>query len=489
MSFYLEIFSTGVLKTGTGIISTPDASLNSFKLDEGGTIYIGSPDGITTSLFAGNIQLKGTRTYSSNAKYIYNGTVNQVPGNGLPSTISGSLTISGGQELTFSSNQTVSGSLILTSGLINMGANTLILSNSSINSLTYTAGIINGKFRRAISNGTTGIYVFPLGQSSSLKRILTLNILTGSSTSGNITSEFIASDAGGLNTSYNDNGYILDTYSKEGYWKLTPVTITGISYKLSLEAKSFSGIQNPSALRILERVASVWSVQGSHVTGSGSVIDPTASRTNLNVFGDYVIAGNSSENTLTGSLPVEMKSFASSVNGNSVNLIWSTASEINNRGFDIERSDNVNNTWINIGFVKGTGNSNVVNNYSYTDAKLETGKYHYRLKQIDLNGNFEYYNLQNEISISSPGKFSLSQNYPNPFNPATKIEFQISNQSDVSLTICDISGRLVSTLVNKNLQAGYYKVDFDGSKLSSGTYFYTLKAGNNVSVKKMILVK
>ena len=489
MSFYMEIYTTGILKTGTGIISTPDASLNDFKLDDGGTIYIGSPNGITTSGQTGNIQLKGNRTFGTGANYIYNGTANQVTGNGLPSVISGNLTIQSGQELAFSTNETVSGTINLTSGLINMGANTLILSNSAINSLAFTSGYVSGKFQRAIAGNTTGQYLFPLGVSSSLSRVLTLNILTGTSTAGNITTEFNSSDAGGFSVPLNDNGYTVDTYSKEGYWKLTPVTITGMNYKLSLEAKSIGGVQNPASLRILERIASVWSVQGTHVNGTGIVSDPTANRTGLTLFGDYVIAGNSSENTLTGTLPVEMKSFTSGVKDNSVNLNWSTTSEINNLGFDIERTDNINTSWSKIGFVKGNGTSTHINNYNFSDTKLQTGKYHYRLKQVDFNGNFEYYNLQNEISISTPDKFNLSQNFPNPFNPATKIEFQISNQSDVNLTVFDISGRLVSTLVNKNLQAGYYKIEFDGSKLSSGTYFYTLKADNNVSVKKMVLVK
>ena len=489
VNYSMNVYNTGALKTGTGAVITPDASANVFSVDNGGTLYIGSVNGITTSSQQGNIQVKGTRTYNVGAKYVYSGVENQVTGDGLPSNISGNLTMQNEGVLTFGSNQTVSGTLNLVSGLINMGTNTLILSNPSISSLIYTEGLISGKFQRAIANRTTGQYIFPMGQSENVSRILTFNITSGSSTAGTLTAEFIPSDAGGFTAPLNDNGYTVDSYSKDGYWKLTPSGLAGTTYSLLLEAKYISGVQNPTTLRIIVRTNSVWSMQGVHSAGTGSTSDPVAKRNNLTQFGDYVIAGNSSENPLNGSLPVEMKSFTANTNNNSVTLIWKTSSEINNQGFDIERSDNGINNWNKVGFVKGSGTTNQEKDYKYTDSKLQSGKYKYRLKQVDYNGNFEYYTLQNEINITVPGKFVLSQNYPNPFNPATKIEFQISSPVNVSLIVSDITGRTITTLVNKNLEAGYYKIDFDGSKLSSGVYFYTLKAGNNVSVKKMILMK
>lgn len=489
VNYSMNVNNTGTLKTGTGAVITPDASANVFSVDNGGTLYIGSVNGITTTSQQGNIQVKGTRTYNAGAKYVYSGVENQVAGDGLPSNISGNLTMQNVGVLTFGSNQTVSGSLNMVSGLINMGTNTLILSNASISSLTYTEGLISGKFQRAIANGTTGQYIFPMGQSENVSRVLTFNITSASSTAGTLTAEFIPSDAGGFTAPLNDNGYTVDSYSKDGYWKLTPSGLTGTTYSLLLEAKYISGVQNPTTLRIIVRTNSVWSMQGVHSAGTGSISDPVAKRNNLKQFGDYVIAGNSSENPLNGSLPVEMKSFTANASNNSVTLMWKTSSEINNQGFDVERSDNGINSWNKVGFVKGSGTTNQEKDYKFTDSKLQSGKYKYRLKQVDYNGNFEYYTLQNEINITVPGKFVLSQNYPNPFNPATKIEFQISSQENVSLVVSDITGRTITTLVNKNLEAGYYKIDFDGSKLSSGIYFYTLKAGNNVSVKKMVLMK
>jgi hypothetical protein len=111
------------------------------------------------------------------------------------------------------------------------------------------------------------------------------------------------------------------------------------------------------------------------------------------------------------------------------------------------------------------------------------------LKQIDFNGNFEYFNLNNEVNIGVPSYYSLSQNYPNPFNPTTNLEFGISDLGFVSLKVYNASGKEVATLVNEVKPAGYYTVSFNGANLSSGIYFYTIQAGDFVSTKRMILLK
>jgi len=187
-------------------------------------------------------------------------------------------------------------------------------------------------------------------------------------------------------------------------------------------------------------------------------------------------------------LPVELSSFSSSVNGRDVVLNWSTATELNNSGFDIERSVSPGQ-WSKIGNVTGNGTTSSPVDYSYTDKNLATGKYSYRLKQVDYNGNFEYFNLSNQVSVGVPDKFSLSQNYPNPFNPSTTISFDIPVDSKVMVTLFDMSGREVANLVNEFKTAGYYSVSFNASSLSSGAYFYRIDAGNFVDTKKMLLVK
>ena len=95
----------------------------------------------------------------------------------------------------------------------------------------------------------------------------------------------------------------------------------------------------------------------------------------------------------------------------------------------------------------------------------------------------------NQISNEIPEGFSLYQNYPNPFNPTTKIKFQISKLSDVKLIVYDILGREVATLVNERLKAGTYEVEFEGTSLPNGVYFYTLITDSFKETKRMVLKK
>lgn len=195
-------------------------------------------------------------------------------------------------------------------------------------------------------------------------------------------------------------------------------------------------------------------------------------------------------------LPVELSSFTSAINIRNVTLNWTTSMEENNSGFQIERSSTGNSDWSVVGFIKGNGNSKVQHSYSYEDLKLNSGKYKYRLKQLDFNGNFKYYNLSNDVEIGAPQKISLSQNYPNPFNPTTKILYDIPQDGMVSLRIYDESGRETKTIINEVKSAGYFSISFDGTNLSSGIYFYKLEfspsngIGNSLTEsRKMILIK
>lgn len=186
-------------------------------------------------------------------------------------------------------------------------------------------------------------------------------------------------------------------------------------------------------------------------------------------------------------VPVELISFTAEVNNNNIELNWQTATEVNNTGFDIERSTS-DEKWVAIGFVNGYGNSVTPISYSYLDKNMIGGsKYRYRLKQIDLDGRFEY---SNEIEIDiTPDNFSLFQNFPNPFNPSTTIRYQIANESKVEIRIYDMLGSEVLTLLNENKQAGTYEVQLNAENLSSGTYVYRITADGFVESKKMILMK
>jgi len=186
-------------------------------------------------------------------------------------------------------------------------------------------------------------------------------------------------------------------------------------------------------------------------------------------------------------LPVELSSFTANVINNGVKLNWRTETEVNNYGFDIERKSETTN-WIKVNFVNGFGNSNSPKDYSYTDNSVKSGKYVYRLKQIDNDGQYNYSNAI-EVTINKIADYSLTQNYPNPFNPSTKISFTLPQSGYVKLTIYNLLGQVITTLVNEYKESGDYSYTFDAKNLNSGVYVYKLEANKFTQTRKMTLVK
>jgi len=186
--------------------------------------------------------------------------------------------------------------------------------------------------------------------------------------------------------------------------------------------------------------------------------------------------------------PVELVYFAGNLNGNNVDLRWRTETEVNNYGFDIERTKD-NSDWLTIGFVEGYGNSNSPKQYNFSDADInQSGTYYYRLKQIDNDGTYEYSDVVS-VEVGVPNNFYLSQNYPNPFNPETSIDFTLPEKQLVSLRIYNTLGELVGELVNEEREAGSYSVTFDASRLPSGVYIYRLQTSSFAANKKMTFLK
>ena len=209
-------------------------------------------------------------------------------------------------------------------------------------------------------------------------------------------------------------------------------------------------------------------------------------------------------------VPVEFISFTSSIDKNNVTLNWITATETNNMGFEVERkqvfsslSSVHNENWVRISFINGSGTTTKSKTYSFVDNNPSLGKYQYRLKQIDFNGSIEYSNII-DVEIASPDIFTLEQNYPNPFNPTTVIRYTIPNvistearNLKVEITVYDVLGNEVATLVNEEKPSGIYEVEFNASYLSSGVYLYTIKVVDPESssgqsfmqTRKMLLLK
>lgn len=187
-------------------------------------------------------------------------------------------------------------------------------------------------------------------------------------------------------------------------------------------------------------------------------------------------------------IPVELTSFAANVNNEGdVILNWTTATELNNQMFEIERRSE-EGQYIMIGYVNGHGTTTEPQEYTYIDNTVETGTFFYRLKQIDFDGRYEYSD-EIEVEVLGPLTFGLDQNYPNPFNPSTNIKYSVPETGSVKLSIYNALGEEVAVLVNGIVQAGFYEVTFDASNLPSGAYYYRLQSDNLNQVKKMLLLK
>jgi hypothetical protein len=385
--------------------------------------------------------------------------------------------------LTLTGNVSISGTLTMTSGLLTLGANTLTLENAiTVTSPDNTKMIVlddgtnQGTLKLKMATNSTN-YLFPVGDSRSGNRYspITLNFVSGLNSSSYVSAK-VFGIAEPNNTSTSP---ILNRY-----WDLTPTGLD-LTYSYNIVMQYLDGdVTGTEADLVFGKYSAGW----VELIGTLNTIANTFTTTTpINTFSSYSGGQQSA-------MPVELSSFTSNIITRDVKLNWVTASENNNAGFEILRSaQNDNGSWTKIGYVTGNGTKTTPTNYSFEDKNLNTGKYNYRLKQIDYNGNFEYFNLAGEVEIGVPKKFDISQNYPNPFNPTAKIDFDLPFDSKVSMKLYDISGREVMTLVNEQKSAGYYTVQMNGNNLSSGMYFYRIIAEGNgqkyVMTKKAVLIK
>ncbi len=288
-----------------------------------------------------------------------------------------------------------------------------------------------------------------------------------------------------INLVFNSN--VLDYRS----YNITNTLMDGWSSQLNevQDTKGFS----MDTLKLGGFSASTLVGQGVLVEFNFKVVGNPGMQTSLN-FDEMILNESNPSVTAFGSvftvnyiIPVELILFNALVKGNNILLIWATASESDNYGFEIERSLNSTN-WRSIGFVPGHGTTTIPQLYSFTDKNIDIGAYYYRLKQVDLNGSFEYSNTI-EVVVGTPKQYSLGQNFPNPFNPTTVIPFDLPEKSNIKLTLYNLLGEVVAVISNCEFGAGHHQVSFNASSLAAGLYFYKLEAKNFVDMKKLLILK
>ena len=420
-------------------------------------------------------------TYGASSTLKYNGSSAQTTADAeFPSSGSApNLIIDNSSSVNLHSSRTVSGTLTMTNGNISTGANTLTIDGSisvtfhdNTKMIILDNGTNQGTLKLKMATNSTN-YLFPIGDSRSGNRYspITLNFSTGLNSSSYVSAKVFGIKH--LNNS--SSSPILNRY-----WDLIPTGLDA-SYSYNIVMQYLDGdVTGTEADLVFGKYSTSWIQLVGTLNQSLNTFTTTTPITTFSSFS----GGQQSQ------LPVSIASFTSSVTGRNTNLKWVTASETNNVGFEILRSaQNDNGSWTKVGYVTGSGTKTTPTNYKFDDKKLNTGKYNYRLKQIDNNGNFEYYNLSSVVEVGVPTKYDISQNYPNPFNPTTKIDFDLPFDSKVSLKLYDMSGRELLTIVNEQKTAGYYTAQVNAGNLSSGAYFYRFTAGNFTATKKMLMIK
>jgi hypothetical protein len=440
---------------------------NGVELD-GGQFIIGSNTlTMNNALFT---SAGGTLTGGSSSKISFTGTVANAT---LPSVTLNTLTLNNSKGLTLTGNVTITNLLTLTSGILKTDVNNLYFTSTAINPTETNSNHIDGY---AVMNART------VGTGS--LNFLGCYFAAGSDNLGSVT----VTRTTGTNAVYTNN----NSKSIACNWDITaanqPVSGRNMTYNW------FSAYDNSNSFGSANRAQVYYSTDnGTTWALIGAMANPLVNSTQRAITINTTHYSRWSIGAEDSPLPVTLSSFTASVSGSNVKLTWGTSSETNNSGFEIYRSEKGLNNFEKTGFVKGNGTKNTPSIYTFEDRKLNTGKYDYQLKQIDNNGNYEIFKLGNSIEIGVPSKFTVSQNYPNPFNPVTKIDFSIPFVSKVKITVYDITGKTIKVLVDETRNAGNYTVDFNGSNLASGVYFYAVTASSNGNdykeVKKMSVIK
>jgi len=424
-----------------------------------GTTFTG---GSTTVTLSGNWTNSGTFT-AGTSNVIFNGSSgNQTITNSGGETFNNLTVNKIGGDVQLSNNITVNGTLTLTSGDVDLNDKTITLGSSA--TLSETTG--------NTVKGTTGI----ITTTRSINAPSSNNI-------GGMGAELTSS--ADLGSTIITRGHTAQTGDNNTgitrYFDITPTTNTGLNATLVFhydDSELNSLTESELILFKSTDNGSSWTQMGGTVNTSENFVTLPG----IDGFSRWTLGASSSP------IPVELTSFTANVNNNgSVVLNWSTATEVNNQMFKIERRSK-ESQFITIGHVEGYGTTTEPQVYSYIDNTVEPRTYYYRLKQIDFSGQYEYSD-EIEIEVNGPLTFGLEQNYPNPFNPSTLIKYSVPENGFVNLSVHNLVGEEVRVLVNETVDAGFYEVAFNAANLPSGTYFYRLQAGNTVQVKKMILLK
>ncbi len=457
---------SGINTTGGAV--TVNGTLNTTA---GGTLNMGT-NALTIAIVnhAGILRTQNTSGIPITSGKTWGGTVTFDASNvqTIPASTFSNLILNNASGASLGGSATINGTLTFSAGNITLGANTLTLGGTVSGAgdgkciVTSGAGVVS----RAIS--AAGSFTFPVGTAARCNPVTLSNVAGGTYTAAVVAGESPATT--------NDAAAVGRTWNLAG---TGPVDLTFI-WNEGDKGSSCNPIQ-----------CTVWNYNGSWVDmggGTSTVTSPvdTTAMAGMSLTHSSWTVGN------TGALPVQMTSFTAVLQGTSALLKWSTATETNNSGFQIERSIEGSSVWAEVAFVNGAGTNSSPKTYSYEDKNLAPGKYVYRIKQIDNDGKTTIYNPNAlpKVDAGVSNTLQLCGNYPNPFNPTTNMQFSVPQDGYASLKVYNMLGQEVATLFAGMAKAGHYiPATFNASRLASGIYFARLQYSGKSLMQRMLLMK
>ncbi|HLG34299.1 MAG TPA: T9SS type A sorting domain-containing protein [Bacteroidia bacterium] len=472
--------STTILDAGNNIF-TGDGT---FTLVSGGGIILGNSGGISSSGATGNIQVTGTRTFSTGGNYTYSGTTAQVTGTGLPSQVN-NLTFNNSSGFTLTNSVIVASTLTFTSGNLTTVSDTITLGTAQSNTgtLSRTSGHVIGHIKRWFSSSTVSNILFPVGTSSYYEGA---NVsITSVPSGGTVTANFLDSMNSYYGLQIPDDGVMIGTIGR-GYWEFSPGnSMSGGAYTLDLYANSLAPLMTDyTKMHVIRKaiLADPWGVSGTHAAGTGSNAAPVAHRTSVTVWGIFAIGS-----AVGYPLPIELVYFDAKPSDNVVKCSWQTASEINNDYFTVERSSD-GKDFIAVENINGAGNSSSTKTYSFSDENVSTGIFYYRLRQTDFDGTSTcskaitvVMNESGEVS-----QVSIDKVYPNPFSESFAVSFNSPAREDVEITIMDVSGKIMSRDAMA-CEKGINRYGFrNPGTMANGYYYIRISSARKSAMQKIV---
>jgi PGF-pre-PGF domain-containing protein len=421
--------------------------------------------------------IRGTLSYESGSTLEYAGTSAQITGQELSSNVS-NLKISNSAGVTLSQSTTAE-NLIFTAGKLNTGIYTLKVTGSILGA--GAGKFVDGNLVLPVSS--TGPKKWETGQGNDyLPLTINFTSLTGS---GDMNVTVTVLDR----TSTLPGGTIGDNKVLKRYFRVTKTGITSFSADLTLtytdDDVSEQGIDENS-LRVFQWDGTQW--KELTVTARNTT-DNTITVTGVTSFSDFVISG-----TGDAPLPVQVASVLADVSGRDVKIKIKTQTERDDfLGFNVYRSRDGKNfvmvgSYESVSSLRAKGNMAYGGEYEFVDKGLNSGRYQYKIEAVGKNEK-KFVGDVISVEVDVPKGYALHQNYPNPFNPVTVIEFEIPEAGYVLIELYNSVGQKVRDIFAGELPAGYHKVRFDASGLSSGVYFYRMSAGKFNAVRKMVIMK